>query len=240
MIADPGWKLAAAACVFIPFAGLFCAGIADMRLQLFCRAIWRGSRARREVALSFDDGPDPETTPALLDLLAEENVRAVFFCIGDRVEAHPEIARRIVREGHLIANHTQRHSYLTNFLGARGLDSEISDAQRAIYDATGLSPRFFRSPVGLTNPHFAKVLRAQRVLLIGWDFRALDRGRSAEAIARRVLRRTKPGSIIVLHDGGAPRENLLRAVRLVMEGLRKRRFRMVRLDRLMRHHAYRE
>ncbi len=136
------------------YVAVFSLGMSCIGLQFFCRAVCRGVPGRKKIALTFDDGPDPLATPALLDLLRRENVPATFFCIGRNVEAHPELAARIVAEGHLIANHFFTHGWWTGLLRRRGLVDEMVRTQRAIEQASGTSPKFVRPPVGLTNPHF--------------------------------------------------------------------------------------
>ena len=108
--------------------------------------------ARGQVALTIDDGPDPAVTPAVLDLLARHGVRATFFCIGERVARHPELARRITREGHEIGNHTQHHRYVFSLFGPTAIRREIALAQASIQAVCQVVPRFFRAPAGLRNP----------------------------------------------------------------------------------------
>jgi peptidoglycan/xylan/chitin deacetylase (PgdA/CDA1 family) len=98
------------------------------------------------VALTIDDGPDPEVTPAVLDLLSRNRVRATFFCIGERVARHPELARRIAREGHEIGNHTEHHRYVFSLFGPAAIRREITQAQASIQAICQVVPRFFRAP----------------------------------------------------------------------------------------------
>ena len=114
--------------------------------------------ARGEVALTIDDGPDPGVTPLLLDLLDQFEARATFFCIGEHVAAQPAIARDIIRRGHAIENHSQRHLHRFSLLGPRAMSMEISTAQASIGDTVGVAPRFFRAPAGLRNPFLEPVL----------------------------------------------------------------------------------
>src|SRR6185295_5762056 len=107
-------------------------GVAFPQLSLFGRFICRGSRAQRCAALTFDDGPDARSTPALLDLLRTERVEAAFFCVGRRVEAERDLAARIVREGHLLENHSFAHSNLTNFFSVQRLRTELEQTQTAV------------------------------------------------------------------------------------------------------------
>lgn len=126
--------------IFVVLIGL---GVAFPQLQFFGPFICRGNPGRREVALTFDDGPDARSTPALLDLLRQEKVPATFFCIGQRVAAERELTARLAREGHMLGNHTYHHSNLTNCFGPRRLREELQLTQAAIAAATGTPPRIF-------------------------------------------------------------------------------------------------
>jgi peptidoglycan/xylan/chitin deacetylase (PgdA/CDA1 family) len=108
--------------------------------------------ARREVAITIDDGPDPEVTPAVLDLLDAHGARATFFCIAEQARAQPALCREITRRGHSVQNHSERHSHLFSMLGPRGLADEIGRAQQTLADITGQRPSFFRAPAGLRSP----------------------------------------------------------------------------------------
>jgi len=209
-------------------------GVALPQLRLFGPFVCRGDGSRRCVALTFDDGPDPRSTPALLDLLRDERVPATFFCIGRNVTAHPEMAARIVREGHLLANHTYSHSNATNFFGFEKLVEEMTRTQSAIRDAAGVTPAFFRPPMGLSNPRVFKAATAVGLKVIGWTARGFDtQCRTPHRIVRRILRGVEPGAIILLHDGKIPADRLLATVKLLLAKLRERGYECVRLDTIL-------
>lgn len=218
---------------WICFAVLFGLAVPVLRLQYFCPAVIRGNTGGNRVALTFDDGPDPIATPALLDLLKRENVRATFFLIGRNVDAHPEIARRIADDGHLIGNHTYTHRWQNTLSWGRAIAKDMSDAQDAIRRATGITPKYFRPPVGLTTPHFQTALKRVGLKLIAWTVRPRDGVKSADVVIEYVVRKTHVGSIILLHDGNAPAEKITQIVESVIRELRGNGFAMVRLDELI-------
>lgn len=161
---------------------------------------------RREVTLTFDDGPDPEVTPQVLDILARHRIRATFFCIGEKAAAHPEICRDIVARGHTIENHGQRHRNLAALSGIRGWKREIGDAQRTLEQITGRRPRFFRALAGLRNPFLDPVLRHFDMRLASWTRRGYDtRCADPDTVLARLTRGLGAGDILMLHDGRSAR-----------------------------------
>ena len=161
---------------------------------------------RAAVAITIDDGPDPEVTSRVLDLLDEHEARATFFCIGERVDRHPALARAIVARQHEIGNHTYRHLMRFSLLGPRGLAQEIGRAQEAIGTATGEVARFFRAPAGLRNPFLEPVLRRANLQLVSWTRRGFDTvSGSAGRVLDSLTRDLQGGDILLLHDGHAAR-----------------------------------
>jgi peptidoglycan/xylan/chitin deacetylase (PgdA/CDA1 family) len=209
-------------------------GVAFPQLSFFGHFVCRGRQDGRRVALTFDDGPDERATPALLKLLREREVKAAFFGIGKRVVARPDIAARIVREGHLLENHSYAHSNATNFFTVERLRNELSQAQGAIREATGISPTCFRPPMGLSNPRVFRAAREAGLKVIGWSARGLDtKLTDSEAVVSRICRRIKPGAIILLHDGNIPAERLVTTVKTLLDRLRALDYEVVRLDHLL-------
>jgi peptidoglycan/xylan/chitin deacetylase (PgdA/CDA1 family) len=167
------------------------------------------SAARREVAITIDDGPDPEVTPRVLSVLGAYGARASFFCVGERVERHPELAREIVRLGHTIENHSQHHRHVFSLMGPRGMEREIIEAQECIARITGQSPRFFRAPAGLRNPFLDPVLCRLSLRLATWTHRGFDTVTGdSERVYGRLSRGLQAGDILLLHDGHAARGRL--------------------------------
>ena len=164
------------------------------------------SAARSEVALTIDDGPDPDVTPRVLDLLDTLAVHATFFCIGTRVVAHPELAREIVGRGHAIENHSHIHRHDFSVLGPRGYEREIAAAQQAIADTVGVIPRFFRAPAGLRNVFLQGALARHHLTLTSWTRRGFDTvRRDPWRVIARLVDGLAAGDILLLHDGHAAR-----------------------------------
>jgi peptidoglycan/xylan/chitin deacetylase (PgdA/CDA1 family) len=182
---------------------------------LWPRSNWLGSNwtrlpstsaARGEIAITIDDGPDPEVTPRVLEVLAAFEARASFFCIGERVTRHPDLAREIVRRGHSVENHSQRHRHSFSLLGPWRMAAEIARAQECIAQVTGETPRFFRAPAGLRNPFLEPILERLKLQLVSWTRRGFDTvNADADDVYRRLSRSLVDGDILLLHDGHAAR-----------------------------------
>jgi peptidoglycan/xylan/chitin deacetylase (PgdA/CDA1 family) len=182
---------------------------------LWPRSTWLGENwtrlpdaaiARNEIALTIDDGPDPEVTPQVLDILARYSVHATFFCIGDVAQRYPELCRDIINRGHAIENHSQRHRHNFSLTGINGLTQEIQTAQTTLTAITGQPPLFFRAPAGLRNPFLDPVLHKLGLQLASWSVRAFDtRVGDADKVARTLVHGLHAGAIVLLHDAHAAR-----------------------------------
>lgn len=159
-----------------------------------------------EVVLTFDDGPDPEVTPRLAELLRSRGARASFFCIGQRVEAHPEIVRELVADGHRVENHTHRHSHRFSITLYPELLREIGRAQSVITEVTGRAPAWFRAPAGMRNPFVEPVLARLGLHLVAWTRRGYDTvDPRPSKVLSRLVRGLAPGDVLLLHDGNGAR-----------------------------------
>jgi peptidoglycan/xylan/chitin deacetylase (PgdA/CDA1 family) len=165
------------------------------------------TRARGDlVALTFDDGPDPDVTPAVLDLLEAAGARATFFCVGQRAEAYPGVVAAMRARGHGVENHSYSHPNGFALRGPHGLRREILRAQEAIEQSGGGRPSLFRAPAGIQNPWLAAVLAKAGLSLVSWSRRGFDTvTRDAARVASRLGRGLSPGDILLLHDGSSAR-----------------------------------
>lgn len=209
-------------------------GTVSIRSGIFGKAHHTGDPASGRVALTFDDGPDPAATPAILDLLAARGVKATFFCVGERVCAHPEVVTRCQAEGHALANHSHRHRALTNLLFGGGMRREMTACQEALFEVTGERPRYYRPPMGLMNHAVVGAAEAHGLELVGWQARGLDTtARPAAQVVARILRAVKPGGIVLLHDGAQDPTRAVAITAGVLDGLTERGLKPVRVDELL-------
>jgi peptidoglycan-N-acetylglucosamine deacetylase len=205
-------------------AYLFCYGGVEGPIDWAMDTRTHGSRDRRRVALTFDDGPDPVRTPALLDTLAELSTPATFFVLGKQVDAHPEVARRIVDEGHELGNHTYSHRYLPLQRSA-AVTRELAATDAAIERATGIVPSLARPPYGGRSTRTVRAFDRSGKRTVLWDVNSFDwKGTTAREIVERVLARVRPGSIVLLHEAREGGEVTIEAVRMLVPALRERGF----------------
>jgi peptidoglycan/xylan/chitin deacetylase (PgdA/CDA1 family) len=191
-----------------------------------------GAKRRMDVALTFDDGPGPDT-PRLLALLRADHVPATFFQIGRSVRLYPQTARRELRDGYPIGDHTATHPFLTQ-LPARAQRRQILDAAGTIATYGAPYPRLFRPPYGAFNEATLAVLRAQRLLMVLWTVDTKDFSRpGVRRIVSAALGGVGPGAIILMHDGGGPRGQTIAALPRIIRGLRRRHFHLVSVPRLI-------
>lgn len=184
-------------------------------LGVWPRSTWLGANwtklptaaaATGAIALTIDDGPHPEVTPMVLDLLDQYDVKATFFCIGEHAARYPDLCREIIARGHAVENHSQHHRHNFSLLGIKGYVREIQAAQDTLTDITGRRPLFFRAPAGLRNPFLDPVLAKFGLRLATWTRRGYDtRTADSDKVSRRLLKDLKAGSILLLHDGNCAR-----------------------------------
>ncbi|MBU1425352.1 MAG: polysaccharide deacetylase family protein [Gammaproteobacteria bacterium] len=161
---------------------------------------------RGEVAITIDDGPDPEVTPRVLDILDQYQAQATFFCIGKLAAQHPELCREIVRRGHAIENHSLSHNWYFSLLDPWSIHREVSNAQQVLSSISGHAPRFFRATAGLRNPELEPVLAHCGLRLCSWSKRGFDtRENNPDAVLKSLVQNLKGGDILLLHDGSSAR-----------------------------------
>lgn len=212
LLALPRGRRAIAALLVADHAALVLAGLAP-RSRLLGPTLVRLERAAAErghVALTFDDGPDPEVTPRVLDLLDRHGAQGSFFAVGELVERHPGLAAEIAARGHRVENHSHRHRESFWFLPPAALGEEIDRAQEAIAEATGRRPLYFRAPAGIRSPLLEPALARRGLHLAAWTRRGYDTVRGdATAVHRALVRDLAAGDVLLLHDGHSARTRVV-------------------------------
>jgi peptidoglycan/xylan/chitin deacetylase (PgdA/CDA1 family)/uncharacterized membrane protein YbhN (UPF0104 family) len=209
--------------------------------RLFGRVIGTGFSPAPKVAITFDDGPSPEHTPAVLEALRSAGARATFFVLGRNVRAHPELARMIVADGHELASHGDDHSLLL-FAGPATIAHQFRAAEEAVFDAVGASvTHLFRAPHGYRGPFLAPVARRLGYRIVGWSGAIFDTARpGVEVIVDRCAKVLAPGAILLLHDGdgsgqGGDRSQTVAALPRILQTARERGLETVTVSELADH-----
>ncbi len=193
-------------------------------------------RESRKVALTFDDVPDPRFTPQVLDVLRRKKVQATFFIVGTRAKKHPDIVRRIHREGHAIGNHSYSHPDLSRVSLSR-MKEQVRKAESSIQTAVGFEPKLFRPPYGEILTGQLEWAKRSGYTVVNWDVDSSDwRQLSSERVYRNVIRAVRPGSIVLLHAGGGEGQSLagtVGALPRIIDWLRAHDYEPVTLPELL-------
>jgi peptidoglycan/xylan/chitin deacetylase (PgdA/CDA1 family) len=234
-------RWAAVAVAVLTFAGALWVGANSPTEKWFGSQVAHGPRDKREVAITFDDGPNDPYTLEIARILDDHNVKGTFFVVGKAVDQRPDIVRSLKDDGHLLGNHSYHHD------SWRWLDPrypELERTQRAVRRRAGVCPTFYRAPHGQHTPFMVRVLDDHGMEMVGWDVSVGDwKERDAWKVARDVLDDVQPGSIIVLHDGldgdvTADRSVVVSALPMILDGLERRGLKPVRLDALLDERGY--
>lgn len=227
------WIYVALVTVYI---GVQVYGSSVLSAGYYLPVLWRGTEASGAVALTFDDGPVAGRTDKILDILSQHQAPAAFFCIGKRVEAHPQLIHRMHDAGHLIANHSFFHHATFDLQTATAIGAELQSTDQAIERAIGAKPIYFRPPFGVTNPMVASAVRKGAYKTIGWSIRSFDTVINDRArLLRRITESLKGGDIILLHDHGPCTVDILSDLINQISALG---LKIVRVDQLLNEKAY--
>jgi peptidoglycan-N-acetylglucosamine deacetylase len=238
-----GWgappSLALALALFVLHATLATTGVLLPGLRMFGDVYTRGPSGRPEVALTFDDGPHPESTRRVLELLRRHDARATFFVLGSKALRYPEVVREIAAAGHAVGVHGHEHDRLYALRSARFVTRDLERARGALEAATGVRPTLFRPPVGFVSPGVAVAAERAGLVVVGWSARTLDgRGQSRpERVLARATAALASGAILVLHDAAERDDHVpasLAVLGELLERLHARGLRAVTVDALRR------
>jgi peptidoglycan-N-acetylglucosamine deacetylase len=226
-------------CVIAVFVANVSYANVDKRPNIEGLAYWHGDRNQPEIALTFDDGPNDPYTSEILDILKKYNVKATFFVLGKNVERYPGIAGRIIKEGHVIGNHTYDHPYLL-IQSKSHIKYEIQKAEQAIVAATNIKPYLFRSPYGVDNKWIYQAAKQMGYVTIEWSVTGHNGGKEIQPdkIIKDVLKGVENGSIILLHDGDRlirhpDRSHIVKVLPFIIESLQRKGYQFVTVPELI-------
>ncbi|TCS96469.1 polysaccharide deacetylase family protein [Hazenella coriacea] len=200
---------------------------------------YRGSKHKKRVALTFDDGPDRKHTLHVLQVLKNENVPGTFFVVGNMVQKHPDVLKQIDQEGHVIGNHSWNHPQMTK-LSAKAVDAQINRTNQEVYNLIGKKPLLFRPPYGAINKRVENQIGGKGIKVVNWSVDTNDwRGRSSKQILDTVKSEIEPGGIILQHSSGGDKlQGSMEALPEIIKYLKAQGYEFVTIDELIYAPAY--
>jgi len=210
-------------------------GSANIQFNYFFSSYCRSATTKKEIAITFDDGPHPEVTLKLISLLNSHNVKATFFCIGKNASEHHNIISEMVNNEHLVGNHSYNHSNVFNLRSSKNMQKEILETNHIITSIIGKSPILFRPPFGVANPMLSRAISRTNMVSVGWSLRSFDTVKEPEAVIAKLMANTKPGDVVLFHDTNP---NIITIIEEYLLWLNKNDFKIVSLTSLLNIEAY--
>lgn len=224
------------AAIVVSYLAIHFYGSYFLAAEFFLPVKFKGDRESKKIAITFDDGPIPLMTERILDILQTHKVPAAFFCIGNRVDEFPSLAKRIHDAGHLLGNHSYWHGAMFDLQSASKISKELIDTDKAIEKVIGKKPNFFRPPYGVTNPMVASAVKKGGYKTIGWSIRSFDTvTKDATALLDRITKSLKGGDVILFHDYSNTTQEILPAF---LAHAAKVGLKIVRVDELLKEKPY--
>ena len=204
--------------------------------NFFIKVICKANTNKKEIAISFDDGPAANYTKEILEVLNTENVKATFFCIGNRIAGNENILQQIHTQGHLIGNHSYSHHFWFDMYSAKKMQEDMEQMDTEMKRVIGLKPKLFRPPYGVTNPNLAKAIIKGGYTPVGWSVRSMDTVIKDENILlNKINAGIKPGAVFLFHDTS---KTSLGVLPNFIQEVKKRGYNIIPLDKLLALQSY--
>jgi len=211
-------------------------GCINVSSNFFIPIICKADTDKNEISISFDDGPAENHTTEILQVLKSENVKATFFCIGNRIKGCENILQRINEEGHIIGNHSFSHHFWFDMYSAKKMQQDLKQMDAEMERVTGLRPKLFRPPYGVTNPNLAKAIKKGGYIPVGWSVRSLDTvAKDEQQLLKKINAGIKPGAVFLFHDTCKITLDVLPEF---IQEVKKRGYNIIPLDKLLDLHPY--
>jgi peptidoglycan-N-acetylglucosamine deacetylase len=211
-------------------------GSKNIQSNFYTKSICFGNRQGRSVVLTFDDGPDAQVTPMILDVLKQHQVKAVFFIIGSKAEKNPELIKRINKEGHILGGHSYSHHFFFDLFSAAKMKEEMRRTEHLVYTITGKKIKLFRPPYGVTNPPLARSIRMLGYQSVGWSLKSNDIViKNEEEIVQNLMSALRGGDIVLFHDNKPWTVNV---VDRFIRSIREKDFAIAPLDQFLTFSVY--
>jgi peptidoglycan/xylan/chitin deacetylase (PgdA/CDA1 family) len=218
------------------YLALIIYGSAIIQSNFYAQAYCYANVSEKEIALSFDDGPNREYTAQVLSTLAQYNASATFFVVGKNIQGNESILKQIDADGHSIGNHSYTHSFFLDFKSLQGFKNELNQTAESVFKIIGKRMKLFRPPYGVTTPNLAKASNELDYNIIGWSIRSLDTTTdTAQTITRRVQTQIKPGAIILFHDTS---DKTIQVLKQTLDFAKANGYKIVSIEQLLKIKAY--
>ena len=222
--------------IVLVFISILAWGSTTIQSGFYLQSVCSGNRNTRAVALTFDDGPDGQVTPMILDVLKEQNVKAAFFIIGNKAEQFPEVIKRIDTEGHIIGGHSYSHHFFFDLFSRRRTMAEMKRTSDVVFSLTGKRMLLFRPPYGVTNPTLASAIRAMSFTSVGWSLKSNDTViKDDDLLLNRLISNVNKGDVILFHDN---KPWVVKLLKTFIPYLKNKEYSIDRLDQFANLHAY--
>ncbi|MBC7887762.1 MAG: polysaccharide deacetylase family protein [Ferruginibacter sp.] len=218
------------------YSGIVFWGCYFVHSNFFLPVICSAVTAKKEIAISFDDGPCNQYTPEILQVLQEHGVKTAFFCIGSRIGENKQLFQRLHSEGHLIGNHSYSHHFWFDLFSSKKMLEDLAKMDREMKSVTGLQPKLFRPPYGVTNPNLKKAIRKGAYTPIGWSVRSMDTViKDEKTLFDRISKTLKPGAIFLFHDTN---KTTIKVLPAFIQWVKESGYEIVRLDKMLHLEPY--
>jgi len=199
--------------------------------NFFIKIICSANTDQKEIAISFDDGPVSNYTTEILQLLKQDNIKATFFCIGNRIAGNENIVKKIKDDGHIIGNHSYSHHFWFDIFSSEKMLDDLKKMDQETERVTGIVPKLFRPPYGVTNPNLKKAIIKGNYIPVGWSVRSMDTViRDEKKLLDKINRSLKPGAVFLFHDTSKTTVNILPEF---IREVKKKGYTIVPLDKLL-------
>lgn len=199
--------------------------------NFFIRIVCSANTDKKEIAISFDDGPAINYTPRILEILKQDNIKATFFCIGNRIAGNEKILKQLQDEGHIIGNHSYSHHFWFDMFSSKKMLEDLRQMDQAMKAVTGLQPKLFRPPYGVTNPNLKKAIIRGNYIPVGWSVRSMDTVIKDEAkLLHKIKAGLKPGAVFLFHDTS---QTTLQVLPQFLKEVKNQGYQVVPLDKLL-------
>jgi len=222
--------------LFIVYSLIVFYGCYYVGSNFFIPIVCAADTDKKEIAISFDDGPAIDHTPEILQLLKQEDIKAAFFCIGNRIAGNEHILKQLKEEGHIIGNHSYSHHFWFDMFSSKKMLDDMQQMDHEMEKVTGMKPILFRPPYGVTNPNLKKAIIKGNYTPVGWSVRSMDTViKDKKKLLDKINAGIKPGAVFLFHDTS---KTTLAVLPAFIKEVKNRGYQVIPLDKLLHLKAY--